>query len=184
MPRSLSTSHTESSFNSIPKANEAKLPAETIHKKVATEVPLATLWQECLDSSLLLRSTGDRPSHAGTNTVHTIYALSGVDAYCFKESSEEKERLILSEAYAQANEQERREYLEQLTQDAQLMTDVVNAELNVENPNPLLIPTQHLQDPDHAGELGYIGEDDLVDDNEEDYMGDMLDEEFDPENNI
>tara|TARA_B100000674_G_scaffold450637_1_gene420709 strand:- start:127 stop:789 length:663 start_codon:yes stop_codon:yes gene_type:complete len=104
----------------------------------------------------------------------------------FKELGEEKIQVVQSKEYAESNEQERRDMLEDINSSIRLMVDIMNEDLNPNGQNldfeiPEVNLPPSLQDED--ADNGYIDPHEIIDENNEDYMGGMMEEDFGPEFN-
>ena len=103
----------------------------------------------------------------------------------FKELSESKIKLVQSKEYTEASEQERRDMLEETNETARLMIDVLNEDLNPNDPHLTIDDIPVINAPlnetvsEEEGEEPYVEMDDEMGDDEDDNMDDAdFDQEF------
>jgi len=103
----------------------------------------------------------------------------------FKELSESKIKLVQSKEYTEASEQERRDMLEETNETARLMIDVLNEDLNPNDPHltiddiPVINVPLNENVSEEEGEEPYVEMDEEMYDDEDDYMDDAdFDQEF------
>ena len=103
----------------------------------------------------------------------------------FKELSESKIKLVQSKEYTEASEQERRDMLEETNETARLMIDVLNEDLNPNDPHltiddiPVINAPLNENISEEEGEEPYVEMDDEMGDDDDDNMDDAdFDQEF------